>query len=115
VVFETKRWSRHPADRTGVPSRATTVAGSDGIWTSNYGRELTRWAADEDANAIFQPAWYATVGSKAGYLVEFVAEHGDEVWFGGRNLQQPGPIPPEDGRFSQFLADGFQTCNSFNP
>jgi hypothetical protein len=117
--FETKRWSQLPADPNRRPVLAPRLfAGSSGIWTSNYGRELTRWAADDEANALFQPAWYATVGSKAGYLVEFVAERGDEVWFGGQpwELFTSSGLYRFDlktGAFHRFTpADGFPTCYS---
>jgi len=79
---------------------------------------LARWGDDEKQNEFFRPAWYHRPGSSAGYHVEFVAEHGDEVWLGG------GPWQPfassglyrfnlKTGAFYSFNAhDGFKTCRA---
>ncbi|TXT26388.1 MAG: hypothetical protein FD138_2853, partial [Planctomycetota bacterium] len=88
-------------------------AGSSGVWASNYGRELIRWGDDAESNQVFQPAWYFVPGTKAGYIVHFVAEHGDDVWFGGQpwdNFVSSGlyRINQKTGSFTKFTpADGF--------
>ena len=58
---------------------------------SQQGRELARWQASDQENARFQPAWNIPANNKdyvvryhqKGYAVYFVAQRGDEVWFGG--------------------------------
>ena len=66
-----------------VPLSSRLFAGTTAIWASRYRYELTRWDADDAANHQFQPAWFVEPPNKAGIMVEFFAEHGDEVWFGG--------------------------------
>lgn len=112
--WATSKWELHPDE----PNRPTPLvsrlfAGSSGVWGSNYGRELLRWEADDAANQVFKPAWYFVPGTKAGYLVNFVAEHGDDVWFGGQpwdNFVSSGlyRINQKTGAFTKFTpADGF--------
>ena len=68
-------------------------------------------------NGFFKPAWFSNYG-KAGYLVNFVAERGDEVWFGGEqwelfNCSGLYRIHLKTGAFHKFgPADGFQTVHA---
>ena len=117
--WETQSWTRHPDEpNRPVPISSRLFAGTNGVWASNYGRELTRWNADEQANQLFKPAWYFVPGSKAGYLLDFVAERGDEVWFGGDqwdHFVSSGlyRINLKTGAFHKFTpADGFLTVNA---
>jgi hypothetical protein len=76
--------------RNGMPPQL--FAGTTAIWMSRRGHELAKWQATDQENAQFRPAWYLpenNVGQvldyvTGGYDVHFVAQHGDEVWFGGK-------------------------------
>ncbi|MBC7816756.1 MAG: hypothetical protein IAG10_07705, partial [Planctomycetaceae bacterium] len=114
--WESKTWTLHPDEPNRLVAISSRLfAGANGVWASNYGRELTRWNADEQASQIFKPAWYFVPTVKAGYLVNFVAQHGDEVWFGGTawsDFISSGlyRIHLKTGAFHKFTpADGFET------
>ena len=113
---ENGKWTLHKADPNRRPVITPRVfAGATHIWASNYGRELMNWDADAPANQFFQPAWYDQPGTKAGYLVNFVAERGEEVWFGGQPWDQFVSsglyrFNRKSGAFQRFSPrDGFQT------
>ena len=80
--LESGKWMEHNLS-PGQIIATRMFSGAGVIWASNYGRELTLWDADEVTNQIFKPAWYDVPGTKAGYEIRFVAERGDEIWFGG--------------------------------
>ena len=115
---ETKSWSRPKAEsrpRTSPPAPAL-FAGKTGVWTSTiWGRELARWDWPESENQLFKPTWYDVPGTKAGYAVHFIAEHGDDVWFGGEQwfrFSSSGlyRFNLKTGAFYKFTpADGFKT------
>ena len=117
--WESRSWTRHP-DEPNRPVAITSrlFAGTNGVWASNYGRELIRWNADEQANQLFKPVWYFVPGSKAGYHLNFVTERGDDVWFGGDPWDQflsSGlyRINLKTGTFHKFTpADGFKTVHA---
>ena len=117
--WESQSWSRHPDEPNGpVAITSRLFAGTNGVWASNYGRELIRWNADEQTNQLFKPAWYFVPGSKAGYHLNFVTERGDDVWFGGDqwdHFLSSGlyRINLKTGAFRKFTpADGFQTVHA---
>ena len=114
--WESQSWTLHPDEPNRLVAISSRLfAGTNGVWASNYGRELTRWNADEQTNQLFKPAWYFMPTTKAGYLVNFVAQHGDEVWFGGTawsDFISSGlyRIHLKTGAFHKFTpADGFET------
>ncbi len=117
--WESQSWSRHP-DEPNRPVAITSrlFAGTNGVWASNYGRELIHWNADEQTNQLFKPAWYFVPGSKAGYHLNLVTERGDEVWFGGDqwdhfNSSGLYRIHLKTGAFYKFTpADGFKTVHA---
>lgn len=61
--------------------------GDRNVWASAYRKELYRLAADDDADTSLddncKSVWFPKGAQKAGYLVRFVIEQGDQVWFGG--------------------------------
>ncbi len=117
--WETQTWTKLVNRTRGALGIAWRLfAGKSGIWASCYGRELTRWEADDETNSVFKPSWYFVPGTKAGYLVNFVAERGDEVWFGGGQWEHFNSsglyrINPKTGVFHKFgPADGFKTVHA---
>ena len=64
----------------------------------------------------FRPTWY-TGREKSGYTIEFVAERGGEIWFGGDQAERFASsglyrFDPQTGAYYQFTpADGFATAS----
>ncbi|MFM9961817.1 MAG: hypothetical protein ACKV2Q_11400 [Planctomycetaceae bacterium] len=119
LSWESKSWTTQTNTASGSLGIAWRLfAGTSGIWANSYGRELTRFEADEDSNQIFKPAWYFVPGTKAGYFINFVAERGDDVWFGGEqwdHFLSSGlyRINLKTGAFHKFgPADGFKTVHA---
>ena len=117
--WESKSWTTQTNRTSGSLGIAWRLfAGTNGVWASSYGRELTRWEADEQTNEFFKPAWYFVPGTKAGYQLNFVTERGDEVWFGGDqwdyfNSSGLYRIHLKTGAFHKFTpADGFKTAHA---
>ncbi len=115
--WESKSWTTQTNHTSGSLGIAWLFAGKNGVWASSYSRELTHWEADDETNGFFKTAWFSEYG-KAGYLVNFVAERGDEVWFGGEqwehfNCSGLYRIHLKTGGFHKFgPADGFKTVHA---
>ncbi|MBS0203017.1 MAG: hypothetical protein JSS49_08985 [Planctomycetes bacterium] len=114
LSLKSGKWTQHSRG-LGQIIATRLFAGTGLIWASNYGHEITVWDADESRNQIFKSAWYNVPGTKAGYEVSFVAERGDEVWFGGQpwdHFLSSGlyRIHRKTGAFHKFSPrDGFPT------
>ena len=87
--FRDQNWS------TAVdPCRPKLFAGTSAIWASGNGQELKRWGDSAAESQRFHAAWYQRENLKdyllnyttGTYAISFVAEHGDEVWFGGQQF-----------------------------
>lgn len=112
--------SARPPQRTGVGSRSSSDRRARPDRTSRRQGRVARgrWGADDQTNQLFKPAWYFVPGTKPGYEVNFVAERGDEVWFGGHqwdyfNSSGLYRINLKTGAFHKFgPADGFKTVHA---
>ncbi len=90
------RWSFRDESWSTVvePGRPKLFAGTSAIWASGSGQELKRWGDSAAENQRFHAAWYQRENLKdyllnyttGTYAISFVAEHGDEVWFGGQQF-----------------------------
>jgi len=76
----TQKWIQHPI-------KAAIFPGTNSVWTSSQRHELERWGRTKVDNSLFEPAWYRG-RYKPGYSVHFLAERGEEVWFGGDPWEQ---------------------------
>jgi len=81
--LETDEWTRHSA----IPGRGpvSVFAGRTHAWTSRYRAELAPYGGSEDEVASFSNAWFKPDPNdgRSGFLVHFVIDQGDEIWYGG--------------------------------
>ena len=111
---------------TLYPPRLFLAGGT--VWASCQLRELNRWGDSPEENAQFKAAWYLPENNrgyimnitKPGYMVDFLATRGVEVWFGG------DPYVPfvssglfrfnlKSGEFYKFgPADGFKVTRNWH-
>jgi hypothetical protein len=81
--LETDEWTRN----SKIPGRGpvSVFAGETHAWTSRYRAELAPYDASEDEIESFSNAWFKPEPNdgRSGFLVHFVIDQGDEIWYGG--------------------------------
>jgi hypothetical protein len=107
--FASKSWLPPTQKPTGEPQAAVGLFdGKRAVWASTEGHELFRWGEADEDNVVCAKAWYRGQ-HKRGYRVNFVAEQGKYVWFGG----EPREPFSSSGLFRLNLANG--ALENFGP
>ncbi len=81
--LETGEWTRI----TEVPGRGpiSVFPGRTNAWTSRYRAELAPFGASDEEVESFSNGWFKPEPREgaSGFLIHFVVDQGDEVWYGG--------------------------------
>ena len=81
--LETGEWARI----TEVPGRGpiSVFPGRTNAWTSRYRAELVPFSASDEEVESFSNGWFKPEPNEgaSGFLIHFVIDLGDEVWYGG--------------------------------
>ncbi len=89
-----KSWTQHrPDPQLRITTSPRLFQGRDAegkprVWSSHYGREIGLWPPSAEQEDQFKPAWILQPPKQAGYRIDFAAERGDEIWFGGEPWKQ---------------------------
>lgn len=63
-------------------------SGSSNIWASDLRKQLYSFDLEGKLDARFRPAWAPANKLGANYLVDFVVEQDDQIWFGGTAVRR---------------------------
>lgn len=81
--LETEEWIRN----SKIPGRGpvSIFSGRTNAWSSRYRAELAPYRADENEIDLFNNAWFKPKKGEgaSGFLVHWVVDQGDQVWYGG--------------------------------
>ncbi|TWT92792.1 CsgG/HfaB family protein [Stieleria varia] len=112
------RYDRHKKAwsplQISTPKSPLIFVGTSGLWASTSQRELYPLNQDDIAEDHFKDAWYPSGGLKVGYVVKFVIERQDEIWFGGTPYESflcsgVYRVDKRTGNFTMFgPRDGFR-------